>query len=185
MAYPAKKISSPTIYHQVSTLTEGDAEDEKESTRQQEKSPADLGSSDEEEETSQTPEPQNLLEETVSFKMKMSLGRPHFQVTLGKGSSKISILQDSGSKFNILSKNLLLQSDKEGGYQYQLKTPSIRLASHTGSEIQILGEAMIPINMKDLRGAIWTFELVILQITDDINKAILGTSFITPRASTI
>jgi hypothetical protein len=179
------KTPSPSILYQVSALIEGDGKKNEDERQQNNQDMGCQGALYEEKETGQTSEDPTFKEETVKFNMESVMGRPHLLVKLGKSNTSVNMLQDSGSKFNILSKNLLIQSEEEGGSQHQLKTTEIRLASHTGGEIEVLGETMIPISIQDTQGKEWKFELVVFQVTKDKNKAILGTSFITPRASTI
>ncbi len=75
--------------------------------------------------------------QNVIFPLNMLSGRPHIHIHFADGISKMNTLLDSGSKFNILSINLLQQIEQNKGVKIQLQQPRIKLMSHTDDPLDI------------------------------------------------
>jgi len=117
----------------------------------------------------------------IMFPLNMLSGRPHIHVHFAEGIPEINTLLDSGSKFNILSINLLHQIEQCKGTKFQLRPPRIKLTSHTGDPLDICGEAAVPIRLADSTGQRHWFNLVFFQVTNDNDKVLLGTEFFAAR----
>ena len=89
-----------------------------------------------------------------------------------------NLLLDSGSKFNILSINLLQELEQHLHKKIPLKAPRVKLISHTGNQLDVLGEAKISINLHSESEEAFWFHLVYFQVTNDSNRSLLGTDFI-------
>ena len=171
---------SDTIFEdpQNETLDDSDADEDARSTWQ---------SLEQELLTSEIPNKQMIVSELnhrpthIMFPLNMLSGRPHIHVHFAEGMPEINTLLDSGSKFNILSINLLHQIERCKGTKFQLRQPRIKLTSHTDDPLEICGEAAVPIRLTDSTGQGRWFNLVFFQVTNDNDKFLLGTEFFAAR----
>ena len=95
------------------------------------------------------------------------------------------LLLDSGSKFNILSVDLLNEIEKSQQKKIPMRAPTVKLVSHTGNSLDVLGEVKISLKLKSENEENYLFHQVYFQITNDTNRSLLGTDFITPRRAVV
>ena len=132
----------------------------------------------------------SLLEEpqkpdTIQFLTPLHQGRPHILVQFHDHMKPHTFLLDSGSKFNILSANILEQVEKHSGQRFKIKPPSVRLISHTGNPLDVKGEVKLPIKLTSEDQEEFWFQEVFFQVTNDKDRGLLGTDFITPRKASL
>ena len=66
-----------------------------------------------------------------------------------------------------------------------MKAPTVKLVSHTGNSLDVLGEVKISLKLKSENEENYSFHQVYFQITNDTNRSLLGTDFITPRRAVV
>lgn len=95
------------------------------------------------------------------------------------------VLIDSGSRYSIMSKSILAILEQQSNQKFELRPSQVYLVSHTGDQLHIIGETIIPITIVDSSGLSHTLEQVYFQITDDIGKILIGAEVLIPRSGEV
>ena len=117
------------------------------------------------------------MSEWIGFDLDFKTNRPHVLIKLHPDLPEQLQLLDSGSWNNVISLDTLESIQELSNQAFEIKPLTLRLTSHSGHVIPVVGSVQFPIYIKDQTGVERTFTLTWV-VTGDSQNCLIGCNFL-------